>query len=149
MNMFPKTGETWAPTLPWPTDECPAGFYTHGLSLALVGGKAGAAWAIQGRTDLHFVREPLAEEAAVAQAWEWRYGDAAFPEPSHSCLLGDMDKPRPVPTEGSVREMGRYGSGPVVIDAVGASVVYGHRPDGTPVTIYLRDMRLGWQRIEG
>lgn len=82
MNMLPKTGETWAPALPWPIDECPAGFYTHGYSRALVGGKAGYAW-------------------------------------------------------------------PVVIDEVGAMHVYAHRPDGTPVTIYLRDMRLGWQRIEG
>ncbi|HRU10376.1 MAG TPA: hypothetical protein P5144_13470 [Thermoanaerobaculia bacterium] len=33
LQPWPRVGETWAPALPWPREECPAGFYTHGYVL--------------------------------------------------------------------------------------------------------------------
>lgn len=27
LQPWPRVGETWAPALPWPREECPAGFY--------------------------------------------------------------------------------------------------------------------------
>ncbi len=27
LQPWPRAGETWAPVLPWPREECPAGFY--------------------------------------------------------------------------------------------------------------------------
>jgi hypothetical protein len=66
MNMFPKTGETWAPALPWPTDECPAGFYVHRFG---ADGRTGFTFGILGRADLFRADERPEENArAVAEA---------------------------------------------------------------------------------
>lgn len=32
LQPWPRAGETWAPVLPWPRAECPAGFYAWGVS---------------------------------------------------------------------------------------------------------------------
>lgn len=37
----PKPGETWAPMLPWPVDECPEYFYAHPFAELGAGGKSG------------------------------------------------------------------------------------------------------------
>lgn len=41
LQPWPRVGETWAPALPWPREECPAGFYTFSYSTVLVGGRSG------------------------------------------------------------------------------------------------------------
>ncbi len=43
LQPWPRAGETWAPVLPWPRAECPAGFYTHGYSTLVLDPKNGAA----------------------------------------------------------------------------------------------------------
>jgi hypothetical protein len=135
LGPWPREGETWGPTFPWPISGCPVGLYIHGYSETLVGGTAGWTFGIMGVTFISPGLPPMSTEAATAMAWEFRYGSANIKE-RHSTLAF-------APGSGM-----RNGPEPIVIDAVGAGNIYGHYLDGRPVILPALDLRRGWGRIE-
>ena len=138
---LPRPGETWGPQLPWPTEAVPVGMYTHGLGTLTRAGRqaqSGYTFAIIGWTDTRFTDEPTRQRQAVRSAWEYRYGDMVIWDRNGGEL----------PDEASVNSPGRYGSGAVIIDEVGATTVWAHRPAGARLTLSLRDMRIGWGPVD-
>lgn len=143
LQPFPQVGEVWAPMFPWPTDECPAHLYVH--KYGAMGGPEGWTWAIRGRADLGFKALPMSWEAAVTMAWEFRYGSAKMSVQR----LGTpgYDPKEPIPLKPSVESPARYGPYMMTIEAVGANTIWARREDGEVLTLWARDMRLGWQRV--
>lgn len=140
LQPWPRVGETWAPALPWPREECPAGFYTHGYVLPPIHGSKGRdgyAWGIFGDPDFRMgILEPRSRERAVAEAWEYRYGTAAGGHAHYS-----------PGNETSAHGKGRFGPAPVTIEQVGGALVYARRYDGTRITLPARDIRRAFCRV--
>lgn len=140
LQPWPRVGETWAPALPWPREECPAGFYTHGYNTeSLLGskGRDGYAWGIFGDPDFRMgILEPRPRERAVAEAWEYRYGTAAGGHAHYS-----------PGNETSAHGKGRFGPELVTIEQVGGALVYARRYDGTRITLSARDIRRAFCRV--
>lgn len=140
LQAWPREGEVWEPVLPWPSDECPQGFYIHRYSEALVGGRAGWTFAAYGaaNAEVLFKTGPVSPERGRRAAWEWRFGDAQIDvdaSSDYSACTGDIRSP------------GRYRSGQVTIERVGAETVWAHRHDGVLLRIEARDLRLGFRRL--
>lgn len=136
LQPWPRAGETWAPVLPWPREECPAGFYIHSYSTVPVGGRAGWAWGSPGFRFGDVVPHP--RERAIAEAWEYRYGVVAGVHPPH-----------PPGDEVDARMPGRFGPRPITIEQVGGDIVFARRADGTMVKVPARDLRRAFRRVEG
>jgi hypothetical protein len=85
--------------------------------------------------NVHHDLPPMSVHATTAMAWEFRYGSVTLKERYSLFSLGAGHS--------------RPGPAPVVIDAVGASRVYGHYDDGRPVVLPASDLRRGWMRVEG
>ena len=116
LQPWPRVGETWAPALPWPREECPAGFYTFSYSTELVGGRSGWTWGVFGDCDFRYGTGeeivPQSRERATAEAWEYRYGVVAGTHPPH-----------PPGDEVAGGRPGRFGCRPITIEQVGGSLV--------------------------
>lgn len=137
---WPQVGETWAPCAPWPEQGCPEGMYVHGYSEAMIGGTAGWICAFLGYTDISMDLRPMSLAGATVAAWEYRYGLAKF-------TARGSEEPIDKLVIGAVHEPGRYGTGEVIIEAVGATTVFARRPGGPQVTVWLSDMLRGWVRV--
>lgn len=122
LQPWPRAGETWAPVLPWPRAECPAGFY---------------AWGVSGDPDFRMgILRPVSRERAIAEAWEYRYGTATGLHPHYS-----------PGAETSAHGKGRFGPEPVTIEQVGGALVYARRYDGARITLSARDLRRAFARV--
>ena len=136
---WPKVGETWAPCLPWPTEECPRNMHIRRLEAERCG-----FWVIEG-VSLMATRTAGAtavacsEAGATALAWEFRYGEATMLPPAAESPVA--------PAASVLARMSRYGSGSAVIVEVGSNTIWGRGDDGRIRTFFARDVRVGWTRI--
>lgn len=126
---WPREGEIWIPVLPWPMHECPGGLYVHEFA-----GPAGRGWmwGVRGEPFAAFgIGEAPAKAwsrpQAVGVTWELRYGAAAFEE-----RLSEI----------------RFGMQPVTVEVIGAASVWVHTAGGQRETLLVRDMLLGFRRVE-